>query len=147
MYTFFIKWISIMNIFLAKAKKKNKKNVLVASCPWRMMGKYYSESKVWQCFGNTWGRIRQIRKILLWSWKGRTSLDCEMSSSPNILWEILDRFACKALSTISESNILGLLNLAWSSRFFQPERNKFFGCFCSLSTLIGYLMSKMFYTY
>ena len=46
----------------------------------------------------------------------------EISSSPDTLRASLDLYS-GTLIPASESMILGLFDLSWSSRFFQPERN------------------------
>ena len=47
----------------------------------------------------------------------------EMPSSPDTLPVLLSGFASIAWGTLSESTLLGLPNLAWSSRFFRSEQN------------------------
>ena len=57
-------------------------------------------------------------RILFKRWRLRSTLDCKMSSSPDILHVLLARFTSKDWSTVSES-------LVWLSKFLQPERNFF----------------------
>ena len=62
---------------------------------------------------------------LLRLWRWQTSLDCEMSSSPDTLQVLLTRFVFMVWRTASESIVLDLPDLAWLSRFLQPQRNFF----------------------
>ena len=71
----------------------------------------------------TWGKIRQLWVLLLRPWNCLITLDCVMPTSANILQVLLARFTALASSTLSESTALGLLDLAWSSRHLQSERN------------------------
>ena len=52
------------------------------------------------------------------SWK---SLDCEMLSLPDTLWELLAGFASMAWSTASESTDLDIPDLSWLLRFLQAK--------------------------
>ena len=53
------------------------------------------------------------------SWRWRTSLNCELPSSPDTRRVLLTGFVSMAQKTASESKILDLYNLAWSVRFLQ----------------------------
>ena len=55
-----------------------------------------------------------------------------MPSSPDTLKVPLDRLDSNAWSTASESRVLYLIELAWSSRFLQPEWNFFYHLSLSL---------------
>ena len=51
----------------------------------------------------TWVILLQFWMLLLMSWKWWTTLDCEMSSSSDTLWVLLDRFASVVWSTALKS--------------------------------------------
>ena len=55
------------------------------------------------------------------SWKWQSTLNCEMQTSPDTLWMLLDGFASTAWNMALESLVLGLPNFARSSRFLQPK--------------------------
>ena len=73
----------------------------------------------------TWGTIQQVWMLLQRSCRWQTILDCEMASSPDILWVIFTRFTTMARNTALESTFFGLPDLVWSSTFFQPKQNFF----------------------
>ena len=61
-----------------------------------------------------WGTIRQLHIILAWSWRWKTTLNCEKQDLQLMAW-----------CTASESAVLRLPDVAWSSRFLKPEQNVF----------------------
>ena len=76
--------------------------------------------------------IRQLRIFLLRLWRWWTTLDCEISRSPDTLWALLAGFVSITWSTASKSIHLGLPDLVWYLRFWQPKRN----CLNHLATLL-----------
>ena len=70
-----------------------------------------------------WGTIRQLRMLLPRLWRWLTTPDCKMLTLPDTLWVILTGFASMAWSMALESVVLGLPDLAWSSRILRPEQN------------------------
>ena len=71
----------------------------------------------------TWDTIWQL--LMLWPrlWRWWTTLNCEIHSSSDTLQVLLTKFFFMVLSTALESTVLALPDLAWSSRFLQPEQN------------------------
>ena len=63
-----------------------------------------------------WGRIQQ-----LWFCWGQVSDKLYWLSSPDTLWVLLTRFDSRSWSTDLESMVLGLPDLAWSSKFLQQN--------------------------
>ena len=84
---------------------------------------YSDESKFWQYFGNTRGSIQWLRMVMLSSWRRWTTVVYEMPSSPDTLWVLFTGFKSMSWSTTSESTFLVLTDIAWSSKFLQPEWN------------------------
>ena len=81
------------------------------------------KKKVWNEFECHWmphsfGLVphRQNRKLLLRSWMSRTTLDCEIPSSPDNSSNVTHLFD-------SDFIYLGFPDLSWSWRFWQTERN------------------------
>ena len=64
---------------------------------------------------------RQFRTLSLGSWRWQTALDCEMLSSPECYLLGFPRW----LRAWPLFTLLNLLDLAWSSKFLQPEQNFF----------------------
>ena len=70
-----------------------------------------------------WGEIQQLRMLLegLWGWQ--THLNSEMPNSLGTPRELFAGISTVDWSTASESSVLNLPDLWWSSRFLQPEQN------------------------
>ena len=73
----------------------------------------------------TWGTIHSHGVLFLGSWRWQITVGLEISSTPHTFRVLFTVFASMAWSTTSESTILGLLDIACSSRSLQPERNFF----------------------
>ena len=69
------------------------------------------------------GSVRQFQLLLTKSWKWRTTLHCEIPSSPDTLRELCVGSAFMVWVGAYESPILGLTNLSWYLSFPQPEWN------------------------
>ena len=61
--------------------------------------------------------------ILQRSWWWQTTLNWEMSSSPDTLKVLLAGFVLIVWSMTLESMLFGLSDLAWLSRFLKPKKN------------------------
>ena len=70
----------------------------------------------------TRGTIQQPWMILLMLGRWWITHNCEIPVSPDILWVLLTRLASLALSTASESMVLGLPDTVWSLMFLWPEQ-------------------------
>ena len=57
------------------------------------------------------------------SWRWQLTLDCEIPSSSDTLKVLVIGFTSMAWCTASESLDLDIPNVAWSSKFLQPEQN------------------------
>ena len=82
-------------------------------------------NKVTQNFCNSLvmkGTIQQVWILLPKSWNWWTTLDGETLSSPDTLLVLLTGFISMAWSTDLKSIMLGLPDLAWSSRFLQLSK-------------------------
>ena len=73
----------------------------------------------------TWGIIRQLQMLSLKSWRWLTTLDKKMPSSPDTPWMCLDRFVSMALSTVSESALIGLYDLHLTVEVLTTRPNFF----------------------
>ena len=87
---------------------------------WHSLGQYLEPSLV------TWGTLQPLRLLLpRFSKRWWPKLDCEVTSSPDTLWELLTGFASMAKSTASESMVLGFIELtevlATGTKLFQPS--------------------------
>ena len=67
----------------------------------------------------TWGTIWQLKMLLLRLWRWWMTLVWDILSSLNTFWIS----ACMTWNMVLKSTFLGLPDLAWSSRFLQPEQN------------------------
>ena len=81
-----------------KKKKSEKVGYWNKKQPFKQ---YNDESKVLQYFSSTWSTIRQFRILLLRSWRWKTTLHCEMLSSPDTLRWQFDGFAAMAERSIA----------------------------------------------
>ena len=82
----------------------------------------WGTTRVSQKFCNiliTWNTIRSLPMRLLRSWRWQTTRDCEISSLPDTLRVLLNEFAPTAWSAASKFTLLGLYDVAQSSRFIQ----------------------------
>ena len=61
-----------------------------------------------QYFGSSPGKIRLLLMLLPSCWRGQTTLDCDMLSSPDTLRVLLAGIAFMGWSTALESTLLGL---------------------------------------
>ena len=102
-----------------------------------MISIYLGELKVLHLLA-IWGKIWQLWKLLLRSWRWQTTLESEMMSSPDALCTLLIRFASMAWTTASESSFrptwlcLIITILATQPKFLEP---------CGYCTVINYTFS------
>ena len=105
----------------------------------------------------TWGTIRQLRMLLLRSWRWQTIMDCEMLSSPDNPQFLFTILASMDWSTVSESTFfffcvfflcfvfsLGLADRACSSRFLQLERNFLNHLYSGLNCAFTFCITNVF---
>ena len=104
----------ILEGFFMKKKKNRMKRKLIF---FFYTFKYTMVSQKFCNILQTQGTIKPLWILLKRSWRWQSRLDSEMSSSPDALQVLLARFASTDWSTTSESTILSLPYLAWSSRF------------------------------